>query len=261
MTEHRRARAGRDELAVAGDRHRRRREVVAAPVRDRLATDPPTVDRVVGDDAQRTDRPRLEPVVDDLDARYQRVDVLGDRGVRMATVDWFDIDADAEGELGLDDAMRELVGRERRAARRGGLRHQPAEHRAIDLQGSLRDLVGARDLVADAPAISLRHKGGDHTVLDRVRVGQRLGPQRQRQVGHHSTVRPHVEQLRRRIADHLVVHGEQPAKRGVGTVLLAADARTEARWCAIDGVRARDDEQSLGFDEQLGLRRTLRPAW
>jgi hypothetical protein len=72
------------------------------------------VDRVVGGDAQRTDRPRLEPVVDDLDARDQRVDVLGDRGRRVATVDWFDIDADAEGELGLDDAMRELVGRERR---------------------------------------------------------------------------------------------------------------------------------------------------
>ena len=80
MTEHRRARAGRDELAVAGDRHRRRGEVVAAPVRDRLAADPPAVDRVVGGDAQRTDRPRLEPVVDDLDARDQRVDVLGDRG-------------------------------------------------------------------------------------------------------------------------------------------------------------------------------------
>ena len=58
----------------------------------------------VRDDAQRTDRPRLEPVVDDLDARNQRVDVLCDRGVRMATVDRFDINADAEGELGLDDA-------------------------------------------------------------------------------------------------------------------------------------------------------------
>ena len=104
MTEHRRAGAGRHELAVAGDRHLRRREIVAAPVRDRFATEPPTGDRVVGRDAQRTDRPRLEPVVDDLDARYQRIDVLCDRGVRMATVDWFDINADAEGELGLDDA-------------------------------------------------------------------------------------------------------------------------------------------------------------
>jgi hypothetical protein len=43
-------------------------------------------------------------VVDDLDARCQRVDVLCDRGSRMATIDRFDINADAEGELGLDDA-------------------------------------------------------------------------------------------------------------------------------------------------------------
>src|SRR4249920_185465 len=137
MTEHRRPRTGRDELAVAGDRHRRRCEVVTAPVRDRIAAEPPTVDRVVGGDAQRADRPRLEPVVDDLDARYQRIDVLGDRGVRVASVDWFDVNADAEGELGLDDAMRELAGRECRAAWRRGVRHQPTEHRSIYLQGTL----------------------------------------------------------------------------------------------------------------------------
>jgi len=47
---------------------------------------------------------------------------------------------------------------------------------------------------------------GDHTVLDGVRVGQRPGSHGQGQVGHHSAVRSHVEQLRRRIADHLVVH-------------------------------------------------------
>ena len=59
----------------------------------------------------------------------------------------------------------------------------------------------------------IRSLRGDHTVLDRVRVGQRLGPQRRRQVGHHSTVLSHLEQRRRSIEDGLVVHGEQPAKR------------------------------------------------
>ena len=138
------------------------------------------MDGVVGGDAERTDRPRLEAVVDDLDARNHRVDVLGDRGVRVATVNRFDIGADAETELGLDHAMCELLGRQRRTARRRGLRHQPAEHRTIDLQGSLRDRVGARDFETDAPAVSLGDKGGDHAVLDRVGVGKRLGPKRRR---------------------------------------------------------------------------------
>ena len=96
----------------------------------------------------------------------------------------------------------------RHAARRRALRHQPAEQRTIDLQRGLRDVVGARDLVPDAPAISAPDEGVHDAALDRVRVVQRLGSQRRRQVRHDPTGRPHVEQLCCSLADQLVVHGD-----------------------------------------------------
>ena len=116
MPQDRRAGTCRDDLAVAGDGHSRRGQVVVTPLRHRLPTNPPAMYRVVGRNAQRTDGPRFESVVDDLDGRYQRVDVLRDGGTSVAAVDCIDVVTDAKRELGLDDAMRELVGRERRAA-------------------------------------------------------------------------------------------------------------------------------------------------
>ena len=136
----------------------------------------------------------------------ERVDVLDDRGVGVASVDWFDIDADAERELGLDERCVNWS-----AASVVPLGEvlcdisRPNTGRSI-CRAACRDLVRAHDLEADAPATSLRQESSDHTVLDRVRVGQRLGSQTHGQVGHHSALRPQVEQLLRCIANHLIVH-------------------------------------------------------
>lgn len=122
VAEHRGTRPRLNHLAVHRHRHGLCVKIGAAPIRDRLAFDPSSVNGVVRDQALGTDRgPVLESMIDDLDGWDHGRNELGNRFLRVGIVPVRHIGTDLETELGLDDTHGEVPGENRcRAAMRGG---------------------------------------------------------------------------------------------------------------------------------------------
>ena len=130
-----------------------RGQVDAAPVSHHAAFDPSRVACVVGNQRQRADAgPVVEAAVDNLDARQDAFDCLGDFLNRTIRGRGGKSRAMRKRKFGFHHAHEELVRIDARGTVEAERRHHAPMERPVDVQLPLRRHVGAGDFVPDAGA-------------------------------------------------------------------------------------------------------------